>query len=155
MLLGLTLVVVLGAGCRSAYDQQRTDTSDAHPPSDHTQTRSPDASLSTVPQEQRQRIAEERLRLFIAALDRGDAAAARALLSRQQRRDTEFLDALPPDQLRAFADWYRTYRFAAMWEDRAEFRPTQEMPGVSTRSLYVQFAPSKKESSSRNTRRER
>lgn len=84
--------------------------------------------------------AEQRFQAFVAALDRGDATAARALLSSQQR-DPEFLNALTPEQMRRIADWYRSYEFGGVWEDRVEFRPVRLLEGQAMSSVYVHFAP--------------
>jgi len=85
--------------------------------------------------------AEQQLQAFIDALDRGDATAARALLSSQQR-DPEFLSMMTPEQLHTVADWYRTYRFGALWGNRVEFRPTHATPqDIPASSLYIHFVP--------------
>lgn len=79
--------------------------------------------------------------MFIEALERGDGRAARAMLSHSQQRDAAFLTALPRTELQSIAEWYRSYRFAGVWEDQVEFAPTRERPGELTRSLYVRFTP--------------
>lgn len=116
-------MALLGAGCGSKYKK-----GDGGSGSDGTYT---EANLRPP--------AEQRLQAFIAALDRGDATAARALLSSQQR-DPDFLSMMTPEQMRTVADWYRTYRFGAIWGDRVEFRPSRTMPEQAN-SLYVHFAP--------------
>jgi len=135
----LLFAVMMGAGCKSGYDQQGTDATDAPPPMDRAQSFPPDVQLSTVLPGERQRVAEDRLRIFIDALDRGDAAAARAMYSTRQI-EPDLLLALTPAELHNFAASLRTYQFGGVWGDRVEFRPTRYPPDQAVTSLYVHFA---------------
>lgn len=135
LVLGFLGAMVFGVGCVTRYPSRE----DA--PAGDSRSKDSGAGADGAYTEANLRPrAEQRFQAFIAALDRGDAVAARALLSSQQR-DPEFLIALTPEQMRRLADWYRTYQFGGLWDDRVEFRATGLLEGQAMSSVYVHFAP--------------
>lgn len=123
LLAGVLVIALLGAGCTSSSPTGSAGGSG-------------DAATTTT---NLRPAAERQFQAFIDALDRGDAAAARAMYSTRQV-EPELLLALTPAELHDFAAWLRTYQFGGVWGDRVEFRPTRHPPDQAVTSLYVHFA---------------